>query len=70
MYALPVPVEGTEIRAAFRITETAVILGCSERTVRRLLEAGRLVAVSLTPELRVIPAWSIESLLHPLEVVA
>ena len=50
-------------RVAFTYQETADLLGVSKLTVRQAVAAGDLHVVELGPQVRRIPAWSIDRLL-------
>lgn len=50
-------------RVAFTYQETADLLGVSKLTVRQAVAAGDLHVVELGPQVRRIPAWSIDQLL-------
>lgn len=50
-------------RVAFTYDETARLLGVSKWAVRQAVNAGDLHVVELGPQIRLIPAWSIDHLL-------
>lgn len=50
-------------RVAFTYTEAAQLLGVSKFVVRQAIRDGKLHVVELGPQIRRIPAWSIDQLL-------
>lgn len=65
----PVPAEHYAIRRAFKVSETAWLLGCSARAVLDMIHAGKLAALrpSANGGYYVIPKGEIERLLDSAE---